>query len=199
MLASLNTRPLRVLDIDLENRPLSYLGSDWTTDEITAIAWSWIGSGAVECWLLNVEGRFEGPRGESLDAPMLLNAIAGVIEGADMVTGHFIRRHDLPVINGALLEYGQKPLDKVLTQDTKMDLVALKGMSKSQENLGEAFGLTNPKVHMSQIQWREANRLTPEGLRLTRERVVGDVLQHIEMRAAMLKQGLLKAPQVWEP
>lgn len=196
--ARLSTRPLLVLDLDLENRPLSYLGSDWTTDEITAIAWSWVGTRQVECWLLNVEGRYEGD-GLVITAAELLERVSGIIALADIVTGHYIRKHDLPIINGALLEYGLPPLDKVLAHDTKIDLVAMKGMSKSQENLGEAIGLTNPKVHMSQVQWREANRLTPEGLRLTRERVVGDVRQHIEMRAALLRQGMLKAPQLWEP
>ena len=34
-------RPMRVLDFDIENRPLSYLGSDFTTAEVTAIAWAW--------------------------------------------------------------------------------------------------------------------------------------------------------------
>ena len=33
-----SARPLRVLDFDIENRPLSYLGSDFTTAEVTAIA-----------------------------------------------------------------------------------------------------------------------------------------------------------------
>lgn len=198
-IASLSARQLRVLDIDLENRPLSYLGSDWTTDEITAVAWSWIGSGRVECWTLNLAGQFEAESGAVISAEEMFHAIWGFISAADMVTGHYIRRHDLPIINGALLEFGRPPLGDVLTQDTKMDLVSIKGMSKSQENLGEALGLFNPKVHMSQIQWRKANRLSPEGLRLTRERVVGDVLQHIEMRAALLKQGMLKAPEIWTP
>lgn len=190
---------MRILDLDLENRPLSYLGSDWTTDEITAIAWSWVGSDYVACWLLNRNGEYEHAGGENLPAETLFNVVAGVVEAADMVTGHFIRRHDLPILNGALLEYGQKPLGKTLTQDTKLDLVSTKGMSLSQENLGEALGLSHPKVHMSQVQWREANRLTPAGLALTRERVCGDVLQHKEMRRALLKQGMLKAPEVWEP
>src|SRR5690606_12970728 len=45
-------RPMRILDFDLENRPLSYLGEDWTSAEITAIGWSWIGSDKVEVLLL---------------------------------------------------------------------------------------------------------------------------------------------------
>jgi hypothetical protein len=36
-----SSRPLRVLDFDIENRPLTYLGSDFTTAEVTAIAWAW--------------------------------------------------------------------------------------------------------------------------------------------------------------
>ena len=56
-----------------------------------------------------------------------------------------------------------------------------------------------PKVHMTQAMWREANRLTPEGLRFTEQRVAGDVRQHMQMRLALLKRGLLKSAKVWRP
>jgi hypothetical protein len=40
--------------------------------------------------------------------------------------------------------------------------------------------------------------LTPEGRALARERVVGDVRQHIEMRARLLELGYLGHPKVWK-
>jgi len=43
---------LRVLSFDTENRPLAYLGGDFTTGEITAIAASWEGQQEVRVWLL---------------------------------------------------------------------------------------------------------------------------------------------------
>jgi hypothetical protein len=55
------------------------------------------------------------------------------------------------------------------------------------------------KFHMSQTDWREANRLTPAGLRKTYERVSSDVRAHMALRLAMLERGLLKGPRVWNP
>jgi hypothetical protein len=50
---------------------------------------------------------------------------------------------------------------------------------------------------MNQVKWRSANRLTPEGLALVRERVVGDVQQHISLRRELLSLGYLKPARVW--
>src|SRR5689334_21007894 len=72
------SRPLRVLDFDIENRPLSYLGSDFTTAEVTAIAWAWCDNpNQVEVYLL----------GES-DLPQILRRFVEAYTAADMVTGH---------------------------------------------------------------------------------------------------------------
>jgi len=195
----LSARQLRILDIDLENRPLSYLGSDWTTDEITAIAYSWADQKAVHTFLLNREGEYEDDAGAPYYPALMLEYLKRVLLEADVVTGHFIRRHDLPLLNGACLEYGLHPLPELLTQDTKSDLVSAKGMSKSQENLGEALNLPAPKQHMNQVEWRRANRLTTNGVALTRARVVADVVQHKALRKALVAQGLLRPPCIWRP
>src|SRR5262252_9271643 len=73
------SRRLRVLDFDLENRPLSYLGSDFTTAEVTALAWAWTDEPS------KVTVRLLGDR--SLDA--ILEEFVRVYNEADMVTGHF--------------------------------------------------------------------------------------------------------------
>jgi len=183
----ITSRPLRVLDFDIENRPLSYLGSDYTTAEITAIAWAWCEApDDVACYLL----------GECSPVTML-QAFRAAYDRADMVTGHFIRGHDLPMINGAMLEYGLPPLADKLTQDTKIDKVRTKGQSNSQESWAATWELEHPKVHMNQKLWRDANRLTPDGLAAARTRVVGDVQQHIEFRRWMLSKGYLAAPVMW--
>lgn len=179
---------LRILDIDIENRPLSYLGGDYTTAEITAIAACWDGQPkTMRCWLLGRD-----------DPAMMLELFRVSYDAADMVTGHYIRMHDLPIINGALIELGHAPLADKLTCDTKLDLVK-KGpaFSASQENLCAMLGLPQPKIHMNNALWREANRLTPAGLKATAKRVVGDVLQHMALRHELLKRNLLGAPKVW--
>jgi len=180
---------LRILDVDVENRPLAYLGQDFTTAEITAIASCWVGElKTMQVWLLGRE-----------DLPKMLLYFKARYDDADMVTGHYIREHDLPVLNGALIEKGLSVLGPKLTSDTKLDLVSRKYISASQENLAAMLGVKAPKVSLSNTEWREANRLTPEGLKTTEARVRGDVLQHMEMRAVMLERGLLGPPRMWRP
>jgi hypothetical protein len=182
------TRPMRVLDFDVEARPLHWISGDYVSKEITAIAWAWCDEPErVTCYLL----------GES-DPIAMLQAFLMAYRQADMVTGHYIRGYDLPMVNGALTEYQLPTLPDKLTQDTKLDLVRRQGLSGSQENLGTMLRLEHPKVKMDQAKWRDANRLTPDGIALTRERVVGDVRQHIEMRRRLLELGYLGAPVVWK-
>jgi hypothetical protein len=179
------SRPMRVLDFDIENRPLSYLGSDFTTAEVTAIAWAWEPSD-VTVYLLG-----EHP------LPYILSKFVEAFNQADMVTGHYVRGHDLPMLNGALMECRMPLLQTALVQDTKCDLIRSKGLSLSQESLGAMFRLDHAKVTMNQSKWRAANRLTAEGLEEVRNRVVGDVRQHIALRLELLAHGYLSAPRVW--
>lgn len=177
----------RVLDFDIENRPLSYWVPERPTAEVTAIAMCWVGQPeSMEVVLL---GRETLP-------DMLLRFVAWYSQ-ADLVTGHYIRRHDLPILNGALLEQGMAPLAPKMTSDTKMDLVKRGDIPATQEYLLELLGLENEKYHMTQGRWREANRLTPKGLIETERRVLGDVTDHMAMRAELLSRGLLGPPKMW--
>jgi hypothetical protein len=180
-------RPMRVLDFDCEARPLHWISGDYVSKEITAIAWAWTDQPEnVTCYLLG-----------QTDPVTMLQAFCEAYRQADMVTGHFIRGYDLPMVNGSLTEYQLPSLPDKLSQDTKLDLVRRQGLSGSQENIGVMLGLEREKVKMDQRSWRDANRLTPEGLEKTRKRVVGDVQQHIEMRARLLRLGYLAPPVVW--
>lgn len=187
-LGKVEYKPLRILDFDIENRPLAYLGMDFTSAEITAIAASWTDSKDVTVWALGDVGLEE-----------ILTGFVELYNEADVVTGHYIRNHDLPIINGALMELGLPGLEAKLTSCTKNDLENSKGVSKSQENLGEMLGIKAPKIQMNQPKWRAANRLTPEGIELTKKRVVGDVIQHKQLRKLLVEQGRLATPRVWKP
>jgi hypothetical protein len=181
---------LRVLSFDIENRPLSYLGQDFTTAEITAIASCWHGEPASMA--VGLLGREEPAH--------MLEFFVQRYNAADIVTGHYIRGHDLPKINGALLELGLEPLSEKETVDTKLDLVSHGHVvSASQENLSETLGIRAPKVHMNTPRWREANRLTPAGLALTEKRVAGDVRQHMQLYRRLVELGLLRQPSTWRP
>lgn len=180
---------VRWLDFDIENRPLSYWMPDRPTAEITAIAAAFVGEkDSMRVFLLGRE-----------TLPEVLAGFVDMYDQAGAVTGHYIRKHDLPIINGALMELGMAPLQQKLTQDTKLDMVRKADIPATQEFLSEMLGVRAPKVQMTQAKWREANRLTPEGLALTEKRVAGDVRQHMKLRKAMLKAGLLKSPRVWRP
>jgi hypothetical protein len=183
----LRARPKRILDFDIENRPLSYLGSDFTTAEVTAIAWAWTDAPEdVTVYLLG-----------EMPLPLILSRFRTAFDEADLVTGHYIKGHDLPMLNGALMECGMPALGDKCVQDTKLDLLRSKGISLSQESLGAMFRLEHAKESMNQSKWRAANRLSPEGLAEVRRRVVGDVKQHIELRQRLLEMGYLKSPSMW--
>lgn len=185
---AVTSRPLKILDFDIENRPLSYLGSDFTTAEVTAIAWAWTDRpDHVFCSLLGVD-----------DLGDILRRFVAAYNEADVVTGHYVTGHDLPMLNGALMEYRMPTLGDKRVSDTKLDLVRSKGISLSQESLGAMLRLDQAKVQMNQSKWRAANRLTPEGIALVHERVTGDVKQHIALRRELIDLGYLSGPRVWK-
>lgn len=192
-LFTIEERPLRVLDFDIENRPLSYWYDDKTTAEITAIAWSWYGEPDVSVQVL------EPPPDHEASMIYMLTKFKSAYDAADMVTGHFIRAHDLPTINAHMIEFGLPTLGAKLTSDTKLDLVRRTNMSASQKALADMLYVREQKVVMPQGRWRDANRLTINGRAAAIERVTGDVRQHKALRAAMLENNLLNEPKVWVP
>lgn len=180
---------IKILDFDIENRPLSYWRPERPTAEITAIASCWTDDmGSMDVTLL----------GQDAPEDMLRRFVARY-NAADMVVGHYIRRHDLPIINGALMEYGMPGLLPKLTCDTYLDLYKRGDIPATQEFLLDLFDISIQKEHMTQKDWREANRLLPSGIKAAYKRVSTDVLGNILLREEELKRGLLKAPRVWRP
>lgn len=185
-------KQLRILDFDIENRPLTYGGMDFTFSDITAIAAGWVGQRKVHAWFLKHDEDGSSQREMLLGFLKLYNQ-------ADIVTGHYIRGHDLPIINGALMEHRIGVLGPKLVSDTKNDLMKRQGISASQESLSDMLGVKAAKYHMTQARWRSANRLRPIGIEEARRRVVGDIRQHKAMRLEMIADGLLRPPTMWYP
>lgn len=181
-------RPREILDFDIENRPLSYWVPDRPTSEITSIAWSFAGSDEVTVRLLG--------RDDPIETLLLFHQ---AWQRAEMVTGHYILRHDIPIIQAHMMEYNLVPLGEKLVHDTKVHMIKKQDQPATQEYLSEMLNIVYPKVHMTQHDWREANRLTPEGLAKTERRVMGDVLQHKQLRLAMIRSGMLHPPKLWRP
>jgi hypothetical protein len=182
---------LRILDFDIETLPLSYW-ADRPTAEITAIA---------SCWTDDMTSMKVSVLGPQQPYEILSDFVERYNQ-ADIVTGHYIRRFDLPMINGALMEYshlGFKPLAPKLAQDTKMDMHKKGDIPATQEYLSELLGIPIDKYQMTQHKWRSANRLTEAGIQEATNRCSQDVYQHMFLRLQMTHLGLLKAPKVWRP
>lgn len=188
----IGAKAARILDFDIESRPLGWYGGDFVHSEPTIIAASWIGEEKVRSWHLRLNDH------EASMQEMLLG-FKELYDEADIVTGHYIRGYDLSRIQAALFEFGLEPLGTKRTQDTKLDLVKFSGVSKSQQNLGGIVDIPAPKIGMSAADWRKANRLGQQGIQLALERCIGDVVQHKQMREELLRRGMLGPGKVWLP
>jgi hypothetical protein len=182
-------RKLRILDFDCENRPLSYLGSDFTTPELTAVAYQFVGEkGSDDVWVLGEDTLLS-----------MLHGFREVWNQAGLATGHNIRKHDLPLLNAMMLEAGLPPLHPKLVCDTWADLKRRSPGFASQATLAAMLGVKAPKIAMSTVTWRAANRLSAKGIEATRKRVIGDVRQHAALRKRLVELEWLKPARLWTP
>lgn len=184
----------RILHFDAECRPLTFWVPDQPTTDLTAIS---------SAWADDIDGTMQtdtmGPRWtERAYKKMLANFVKRWNE-ADIVTGHYVLKFDIPLFNSALIEMDMPILTEKLVSDTKIHLAKYQFLPKTQEHVSGMMRTMNPKEHMTQENWREANRLTPNGIAETRRRVEGDVRQHYQMRQELINRGLLKKPVVWRP
>lgn len=196
MLSLQRKSSLAILDFDVECRPMAWYGGDWVTKEITAIAWRFVDEPeeSTQCWLL---GPSKTWKQHQLRKAKGMQMFLRAYNKADVVTGHYIRGFDLPLVNGTCVRLGLPPLSAKLAHDTKGDLIRMSGLSKSQENLAAYFDLHHAKEKMNTHTWEIANSLVEEGRAETRRRVVGDVNQHIEFREDLLLRGALRVPMIW--
>jgi hypothetical protein len=183
------SRRIRTLDFDIETRLIGFHRAGKFKPagcEPTSIACSWYGEEKIHVWL----------QPESTVREMLEGFLPFYNE-AEMVTGHYVRKFDLPILNGMLLELGMSALGDKLVHDTKLDLFKLAGIGASQENLSGMYGLPAEKYHMGDYRWRRATRLLPDGIEETRKRVMGDVIQHKLLRAELIAKKALGPPKLW--
>lgn len=183
--------PLRILDFDTECRPMHY--SEWRPEsQITAYAWQWVGTKGKPEWRVMEQDM-------SNEDQNLLDFLAQY-DAADVVMGHYIRKHDLPLLNDHCIRLGVLPISErrpKWTIDTKMDAVQIKALGMSQDNLSVTLGLTSQKHHMSGSDWRTSNALGNAGQREAIERVTSDVTQNIELYHALAARGALRPMKRW--
>jgi hypothetical protein len=180
-------RRLKILDFDTECRPMHY--SEWRDEsQITAIAWGWVGESKVHDEILEQDlSNEQDMHGRFLEA----------LNEADILTGHYIAKHDLPMLNDHMMRFRWPLLPSKLIQDTRTLLPKVRGLGLSQENLSTLYELEEKKHHMNGRKWAMANTLTPEGREEARTRVVRDVRQHKRIRKELIGLGYLKAPKAW--
>lgn len=174
----------RILDFDIETVAAGFADPQWVPQDVTCIAWSWVGQEKVE----------SVTRLGGVDA--MLAAFRSAYDEADVVTGHNIVRFDLPVLNAELIRHGLPPLEAKLVQDT-MRLPKSKGLKKGQDVLGKMLGTVTDKLPLNWWEWRDA--YNEPGWKTVVLRCESDVIQHKQIRAKMEERGLLSAPRTWRP
>jgi hypothetical protein len=163
----------RRLHFDCECRPGAWIGGDYVSRSLTAIAWQFADEDKVHSVILSRRDK---------DTHRLLEAFLPVYNKADVVSGHFIRGFDLPLLAHECQDNQMPLLEEKLSVDTKLDLVRGIGGSKSQENLSAQYELAHPKIGMSVPEWESFNLwLSEAGTAAVLERVIGDVDQHVEL------------------
>jgi hypothetical protein len=185
------TRDLRVLDFDMESMAAGFADPAWVPQKITCIAWSWEGYDAVNSVISTQMGFFI----PSIRAEMLA-AFMPVYEQADMVTGHNLLRHDLPLLNAECMRLGLPKPSPKLVLDT-MRLGKTKGLKKGQDNLGGLLRTQQEKQAMDWEAWEQAYE-DPTWQRV-RDRAESDVVMHKEIVVQMRERRWLKPPVVWNP
>ena len=185
------TQPERILDFDCETLAAGFADPDWVPQKITCVAWSWIGSDDVQVSACGPMGFFKPDLRRAMLKPFLAD-----LREATMVTGHNLLRFDLPVLNAECLRLGLDPLGPMLVQDT-IRVVKTKGFKKGQDNLGALLGTAEQKLALSWQDWEDAYEA--DDWPTVKERAMGDVRAHKQVREKMLVRGWLRPRTVWRP
>ena len=183
-------KQLRILDFDTENVPGFYWYDGATTDLLDTIAWSWMDETDVEVeTITNFHVNFRDPT-TSLTFPASgYVRFKEVVESADIVTGHNILRHDIPLLNATGLRLGEPQIRWPRTVDTLQFLrnMGLKGFPKGQEYLADHFGVGERKMHVGLYTWERAARGDLEARGVVIERCVSDVISHKELYRELMQ------------
>ena len=181
----------RILDFDTESLAAGFADPEWVPQKITCSAWSWVGEDVVHHRICGIRGFFiPEVRAKSL------RPLVAAIRQADIVRGHNLARHDLPVLNAECLRLGLGPLPPLQVQDS-IKIVRTKGFKKGQDNLARLLKLEKEKLAMDWQAWEDA--YAEAGWPTVIARCVSDVEQHKQLWDAMSAAGWLKPMTVWRP
>lgn len=157
--------PRRVLCFDIENKPGTHGLGDYTHKKVTAIACQFLDETEPHVWSVHW-------RNKQWVARQFLKQW----EQADAVMGHFIRKHDMRLIQGFFIMADMPPLPAKRMIDTFLDVEPkTTGYSKSLENLCARWGCPISKLHVPEHAWDAAYDGVPEYVEIMRQRAVTDV------------------------
>jgi DNA polymerase elongation subunit (family B) len=183
----------RILDFDMESVAAGFADPQWVPQKITAIAWSWVGSDTIDTIVGNADSLYTKPE---IRVEMIKTFLAALDE-ADMVTGHNLLRHDLPLLNAEMMRlHFPSTLRPIRVHDT-MRMVKTKGFKKGQDNIAGLVETHERKIAMDWQQWEDA--YAEPGWPKVADRCRSDVIMHKEMLAEMKERGWLKKPVLWRP
>jgi len=177
-------RPLRGLVFDIENKPGTYGGGDYTFPKVTAIGSLFLDEDHPRGWVLN---RKDPPQNKSA-----CEEFRSEWGKADYVIGHNIRRHDRKILDGLYTSLGLALLEPKRMVDTYLDQPKMSGFSRSLENLAARWNCPEKKFSLSEYDWERAYDGIPEGVTLMRDRVMSDVRINAWLYHELLRRSLLK-------
>lgn len=179
----LSTRPLRGLCFDIENKPGTYGGGDYTHPKVTAIGWQFLDERRVHSVALD--------RDNHGAVVVACEVFREAWDQADFVVGHNIKRHDRKILDGLYASLGIPLLSTRRMVDTYLDQPKMAGFSRSLENLATRWLCPERKISLSEYDWEQAYDGVPEAVGLMRKRVESDVRISIWLYHELRRRELL--------
>lgn len=177
------TRDLRVLCFDIENKPGTYGGGDFTHGKVTALGAQFLDEKVVGGWVIQ--------RADPDQPTQCAEDFRSMWEQADVVMGHNIRGHDIKLLAGFYTSLDLPLLSERRTIDTYRDQPKMAGISRSLENLCDRWGCPEKKMSLSEYDWEAAYDGVPWGVEKMLARVTSDVRINIWLYHELRRRNLL--------
>lgn len=181
---AIRTLTQRILVFDIENKPGTYGGGDFTHGKVTAIGCKFIGDIVTASWCIQRE--------KPSVSKSAAEAFCEYWNAADVVMGHNIRKHDISLLNGHMTTLDMPTLAEKKTIDTYHDMKKMRGLSRSLENLAARWDSPIQKIHLSEYDWERAYDGIPTAVELMKKRVTSDVLISEWLYGELLRRRLMK-------
>lgn len=174
----------RGLVIDIENKPGTFGGGDFTHSKVTAFAGMFLDRKRPRAWVCQRDD-FNGMRRDAEEFRALWAR-------AHFIVGHNVRRHDRKLLDGHYTMLDLPLLPKRRIVDTYHDQPRMSGLSRSLENLAARWGCPIQKLHLSEQAWELAYDGVPEYVEVMRRRVTTDVQINAWLFHELVRRNLLE-------